>query len=159
MLTTLHWEGKPSNLTYHNNRSLFFIILLLRKGGRGGVEKVRSWWHERMRKIILLGGGNGKRRETISVVAHQTHTYFKLWQRVNTWNIGFETLYSGQTMLSTWLVTLNYNVILSHPHSSTVSLETYPLYLLQTVLHMCSTLEKVRIYFNHKPKKHFILMM
>ena len=31
--------------------------------------------------------------------------------------------------------------------------------LLQTVLHMCSTLEKVRIYFNHKPKKHFILMM
>ena len=34
MLTTLHWEGKPSNLTYHNNRSLFFYYFFLLNGDK-----------------------------------------------------------------------------------------------------------------------------
>ena len=43
-------------------------------------------------------------------------------------NVNFETLYGGQFMLSTQLIILNYPVVLSHKHSTTVSLETYPLY-------------------------------
>ena len=34
MLTTLHWEGKPSNLTYHYNRSLFFYYFFLLNGDK-----------------------------------------------------------------------------------------------------------------------------
>ena len=36
----------------------------------------------------------------------------------------FKTPYSDQFTLSTQLITLNHPVILSHPHSTTVSLET-----------------------------------
>ena len=36
----------------------------------------------------------------------------------------FKTPYSDQVTLSTQLITLNHPVILSHPHSTTVSLET-----------------------------------
>ena len=41
----------------------------------------------------------------------------------------FTLLYGGLFTFSTQLTTLNYPVILSHQHSTTVSLETYPLYL------------------------------
>ena len=40
----------------------------------------------------------------------------------------FETLYGGQFTLSTQLIIINYPVILFHRRSTTVSLETYPLY-------------------------------
>ena len=46
----------------------------------------------------------------------------------NAWNISFETLYGGQFMLTTQLIMPNYLIILSHWLSSTVSLETFPLY-------------------------------
>ena len=46
----------------------------------------------------------------------------------NAWNISFETLYGGQFMLTTQLIMPNYLTILSHWLSSTVSLETFPLY-------------------------------
>ena len=49
-------------------------------------------------------------------------------RRANAQNISFETLYSGQFMLSTQLIILNYPVILSHWCNTTVSLETFPLY-------------------------------
>ena len=49
-----------------------------------------------------------------------------IWQRAGTWNVSFETLYSGQFMLSTQLIIPNYPVILSHWCSTTVSVETYP---------------------------------
>ena len=41
----------------------------------------------------------------------------------------FTLLYGGLFTFSTQLTTLNYPVIFSHQHSTTVSLETYPLYL------------------------------
>ena len=56
-------------------------------------------------------------------------------------------------MLSTQLIILNYPFILFHRRSTTVSLETYPLYIFQTDLHMCSTSEVVQIYFNNKQTK------
>ena len=134
------------------------VLCFIKKGGEGWGGKGEELVTRKNEENYPFGGWGWEKKGN-NPFGGSSNTYFKFWQRVNTWNIGFETLYSGQTMLSTWLVALNYNVILSHPHSSTVSLETYPLYLFQTVLHMCSTLEKVRIYFNHKPKKHFILMM
>ena len=43
-------------------------------------------------------------------------------------NISFGTLYSGQFASSTQLIVPNYPIKLSHQYSTTVSLETYPLY-------------------------------
>ena len=51
-----------------------------------------------------------------------------LWRRANARNVSFETFYGGQFRLSTQLIILNYPIILSHRRSTTVSLETYPLY-------------------------------
>ena len=48
----------------------------------------------------------------------------------NAQKISLNTLYSGQFTFSTQLITVNYLVIISHQHSTTVSLETYPFYLL-----------------------------
>ena len=50
------------------------------------------------------------------------------WQRANTQNFSFETLSSGQFTSSTQFIIPNYPVILSHQPSTTVSLETNPLY-------------------------------
>ena len=183
MFTTLHWEGKLSNLMYHNNSHFFFCswdkwpfrfvalkfkctninkqsacsVLCFVKGGRAGWKRWRVGDMKKTRKLSFWGAGMGEERK--QPYCGSSNIYFKLWQKVNAWNIGFETLYSGQTMLSTRLVILNYPVILFHRCSTTVSSEPYPLNIFQTVLHMCSTSEKVRIYFNHKPKKHFILMI
>ena len=44
------------------------------------------------------------------------------------------TAKTGQFTFSTQLMTQNYPVILSHPKSTTVSLETYPLYSLMKKL-------------------------
>ena len=70
------------------------------------------------------------------------------WWRTNTRNISFETLSSGQFTLSTQLI--NYPVILSHRCSTTVCLETYPLYsvyfLLQSFLQNSFT---KRITYNY----------
>ena len=145
MLAFLHWEGKLSNLTYHNISSFFFCSWM-------EVNGMKEWG-----KLFLWGEGWEKKGK--NPCGGSSNIYFKLWQREKAWNVGFETLYSGQTMLSTRLVILNYPVILFHRCSTTVSSEPYPLNIFQTVLHMCSTSEKVRIYFNHKPKKHFILMI
>ena len=46
----------------------------------------------------------------------------------------FETLYGGQFTLSTQLIIINYPVILFHRRSTTVSLETYPLYAYVNVV-------------------------
>ena len=46
----------------------------------------------------------------------------------NARNISFETLYGGQFNLTSQLIMPNYLIILSHWLSSTVSLETFPLY-------------------------------
>ena len=51
-----------------------------------------------------------------------------LWRRANARKVGLLTLYRGQFTLSTQSIKPNYPVILSHRHSTTVSLETYPLY-------------------------------
>ena len=57
-------------------------------------------------------------------------TWFEVFdrRRANTRNVSFETIYVGQFTLSTQLIILNYLAILSHQRSTTVSLETYPLY-------------------------------
>ena len=91
MFTTLHWEGKLSNLMYHNNSHLFFsswdkwpfrfvalkfkctniykqsacsVLCFVKKGGRAGWKRWRVSDMKKTRKIILLGGGDGRRRET-----------------------------------------------------------------------------------------------
>ena len=51
-----------------------------------------------------------------------------LWQRANDQNVSFETCNGGQFTLSIQLIILNYLVILAHLCSTTVSLESYPLY-------------------------------
>ena len=53
--------------------------------------------------------------------------FHSLSQMANTWKISCKTLYSGQFILPTQLIILNYPAILSHWCSTTVSLETYPL--------------------------------
>ena len=59
---------------------------------------------------------------------HNPQFLHSLWRRANARNICFETLNSGQLTLSSQLIAPNYLVILSHRCSTTVSLETYPLY-------------------------------
>ena len=149
--------GLKSNVqALTNSQPVLFCALGERKGGgvrwkRWGVVDVKEWG-------ILLGGGgwgrDGKRRGTIPVVARQTYNYhFKPWQRENAWNVNFEILNSSWIVLSTQLIILNYPFILFHRRSTTVSLGTYPLYIFQTDLHMCSTSEVVQIYFNNKQTK------
>ena len=60
---------------------------------------------------------------------HNSQFLQQLWWRANTWNVSFLTLYSGQFTLSTQLIIQNYPVIFSHWCSTSVSIETYPLYL------------------------------
>ena len=55
------------------------------------------------------------------------------WRRANARNVRFETLYGGQFTLSTQLIIPNYPDILSYRRSTTVSLETCPIY---SVLHV-----------------------
>ena len=50
------------------------------------------------------------------------------WRRANARNVSFETLYGGYFTLSTKLIKPNNLVMLPHRRSTTVSLETYPLY-------------------------------
>ena len=69
----------------------------------------------------------------ITMSSAYKHTYMpkflhSLWRRASARNVSFETFYGGQFRLSTQLIILNYPIILSHRRSTTVSLETYPLY-------------------------------
>ena len=50
------------------------------------------------------------------------------WRRGNARNVSLQTLYGGKFMFSTQLIPLKCPVILSHRRSTTVSLQTYPLY-------------------------------
>ena len=50
------------------------------------------------------------------------------WRRANARNVRFETLYGGQFTLSTQLIIPNYPDILFYRRSTTVSLETCPIY-------------------------------
>ena len=58
---------------------------------------------------------------------HNSQFLYSCWWSANAPNISFETLNSGQFMLSIQLIIPNYLVILSHWCSITVSWETYPL--------------------------------
>ena len=58
-----------------------------------------------------------------------------LWQRANAWNVSFKTPYSNQITLPTQLIILNYIVILSHWHGTTVPIDTYPLW--QNLIRSC----------------------
>ena len=60
---------------------------------------------------------------------------FSLWQRANALNASFETLYGGQFTLLTQLIIPNYSVILSHLRSTTVSLQTYVLFMCHLLVH------------------------
>ena len=51
---------------------------------------------------------------------------YSLWRRANALNVSFKTLYGFQSTLLTQLLKLNYPVILSHPRSTKISLETSP---------------------------------
>ena len=58
---------------------------------------------------------------------HNSQFLYSCWWSANAPNISFETLNSGQFMLTIQLIIPNYLVILSHWCSITVSWETYPL--------------------------------
>ena len=66
------------------------------------------------------------------------------------------TLYGGQFTLSTQLITLNYPVLLFHWRSTTVSLETYPLYKRSSCIRWlvyrawCETV-RLRFRVHHNP--------
>ena len=62
----------------------------------------------------------------VSKHTHNPQFLQSLWQRADTQNISFSTLYSVQFTLSTQLIILNDPVLLSHQHNTTVSLETCP---------------------------------
>ena len=51
---------------------------------------------------------------------------YSLWPWANALNVSFKTLYGFQSTLLTQLLKLNYPVILSHPRSTKISLETSP---------------------------------
>ena len=59
--------------------------------------------------------------------------FFSLWQRANALNASFETLYGGQFTFLTQLI--NYSVILSQLRSTTVSLQTYVLFMCHLLVH------------------------
>ena len=42
------------------------------------------------------------------------------WQRANAWNVGFETFYGGQLMISTQLIILNYSIYM---YTSTIVIQ------------------------------------
>ena len=54
--------------------------------------------------------------------------FHSLWRRANARNVIFKTLYKDLFTLSTHLILLNYPVILSNQRSTTVSLESFPLF-------------------------------
>ena len=56
---------------------------------------------------------------------HNPQFLHSLWQKANTRNVSFKTLYGDQFTLSFQLITLNYPVILSHWRGIKVSLENY----------------------------------
>ena len=60
-----------------------------------------------------------------------------LWLRANARNDSLWTLCGGQFTFSSHLITLNYPAILSHRRSTTVSLETYPLYSEYRTANFC----------------------
>ena len=71
------------------------------------------------------------------------------------------TLYGGQFTLSTQLITLNYPVLLFHWRSTTVSLETYPLYKRSSCIRWlvyrawCETVRlRFRVHHNPSPSTH-----
>ena len=61
--------------------------------------------------------------------------FFSLWQRANALNASFETLYGGQFTFLTQLIIPNYSVILSQLRSTTVSLQTYVLFMCHLLVH------------------------
>ena len=185
MLTTLHWEGKPSNLTYHNNRSLFFYYFFSLNGDKWPFRfvalkfKCTNIYKQLACSVLCFikkgGEGVGWKRWGVGDK--------KEWGKLSFWGVGmgkegkqslwwlikhiFQILTKGER-LKRWLWnSLQWpNYVINLVGSTKLQCYTLPSMqfysfiknLLQTVLHMCSTLEKVRIYFNHKPKKHFILM-
>ena len=71
---------------------------------------------------------HSKRRE-LTIRSWELKDLIKSWNlSQNARNISFETLYGGQFKLTLQLMMPNYLTILSNRLSSTVSLETYPLY-------------------------------
>ena len=71
---------------------------------------------------------HSKRRE-VTIRSWELKDLIKSWNlSQNARNISFETLYGGQFKLTLQLIMPNYLTILSNRLSSTVSLETYPLY-------------------------------
>ena len=71
---------------------------------------------------------HSKRRE-LTIRSWELKDLIKSWNlSQNARNISFETLYGGQFKLTLQLIMPNYLTILSNRLSSTVSLETYPLY-------------------------------
>ena len=60
--------------------------------------------------------------------------FHSLWWRANARNVRFKTLYKDLFTLSTHLIVLNYPVILSHQHSTTVSLESFPPLFIRILL-------------------------
>ena len=71
---------------------------------------------------------HSKRRE-LTIRSWELKDLIKSWNLLqNARNISFETLYGGQFKLTLQLIMPNYLTILSNRLSSTVSLETYPLY-------------------------------
>ena len=62
--------------------------------------------------------------------------FFKLWNygcHSNARNVSFETLYGGKFTLSTQLIILNHPVLLSRQRSTTISYETHPPFMVNTL--------------------------
>ena len=91
--------------------------------GRGALEDSRDESFEEL--CVRTGRGSFTsrdwRRRKFKVISLE-------WWRANARNVSFGTLYGGQFTFSTQLIILNYPDILSHRRSTTISLETYPLY-------------------------------
>ena len=106
----------PSRLYFrHKQHSILSKVLMVNfevffwaDAGWKGNFKVRIYWCITSVPIFQLFCHN--------------HSYKGLMLKMS----AFYSLYGGQFMFSTEWLTLNY--LLSHQHSTTVSLETYPLY-------------------------------
>ena len=72
---------------------------------------------------------------------HNPQLLQSLPRRADAQNVCFETLYVGQFTSSAQLIILNYPVILSHRHSTTVSFEAYPFRSMNSQFYL-PTLEK-----------------
>ena len=150
MLTTLHWEGKPSNLTYHNNRSLFFYYFFSLNGDKWPFRfvalkfKCTNIYKQSACSVLCFikkgGGGVGWKRWGVGDM--------KEWGKLSFWGAGMEK--EGKQSLW-WLIkhifqTLTKGEHLKHWLWNSLQWPNYVINLVGSTKLQCYTLPSMQFY-------------